>query len=247
VKNKLYILGLLCCLSVSGKSQEVRFGGVYGINMLQRTVLDTSQYSPPNSYYTYIESSSGAGLIDKYSVLNSFHLGTIFSVSYRRFTFNIEPQFYYQRSVVKFEKPYSTERVFGKKSFRMPTFLTYKFFKKEKSIYFLIGINPNIEKNWDFQNPKLDYYIGDGALYQNGVDLGDDHFKGILYDDKAYSNYVIGLGRTFGKLNTSVRFQRSFKNAFQQLSAGSWQAELSLSILFLSTKDFTKKHFLYVD
>jgi hypothetical protein len=247
VKNKLYILILLSCFSLLGNSQEIRFGGVYGINTLQRTVLDTSIYSPANSYYTYIESNTGAGLIDKVGVLNAFHLGTILSVSYRRFTFNIEPQFYYQRSTVKFEKPYETERVFGKKAFRMPTYLTYKFFKKEKSIYFLLGVNPNFEKNWDFQNPKLSYYIGDGSLYQNGVDFGDDHFKGILYDDKPYANFVVGLGRIFGKLNTSLRFQRPFKNTSRQLTVNSWQLELSFNILFLSTKDFTKKHFLYVD
>ena len=240
-------------------AQELRFGLVTGMNIYQNTKLNLATLSPPDSYYTYTETNPGDGLIDKHSVFNAFHIGGAFKFSYRKFSLNMEPQYYYQRTTINFEKPYGIRRLFGKKAFRMPIYLTYKFFKKENSLYLLGGLSFNKERNWDIQDPGINYYLGGDEIYEYSVDgdwgispsqyanFGNDHFAQVLYDDLPYWNYMFGLGRTFGRYNASVRFQSRFNITDHQQLAEIGTIEFSLTFLFLSTKDLTEKHFLYVD
>ena len=238
------------------QGQELKMGFVTGGNIFQETILSRTTLSPDNSYFTYLENNPGDGLVNKKSVFNGFHIGGAFSFAYKRFSFNFEPQFYYQRSTFKFRKTYYTERLLGKKAFRAPLYFTYKFFKKENSLFAIAGLSYNKETNTDIQNPGLDYYIGgydiysyknDGGGQYLNINYGDDHFNEILYDDRPYWNVIFGLGRTFDRVNVSFRIQKELDLTNHRVEAKIWQFELSFSFLFLSTKDFTQKHFLYVD
>jgi hypothetical protein len=245
LKGYILIAGMLV-LSIS-RSQEFNLGGVFGFNAFQFTQLDTAIYSPANTYHTYIESSTGAGLIKKNSYANGLHFGGAINFNYKRFTIYWEPQFYYQRSVFSFEKPIIVERVLAKKAFRMPLYFSYKFFKKEKSLYSIIGLTFSKEKNWDFQNPGIGYYVGDELLFDNNIDFGDDHFENVLYNDQGYWNLTLGLGRKIGNLNSSIRYQIPINPEKRNLSIKTWQIELGFSFYFLSTKEITQKHYLYVE
>ncbi len=259
MKKHVHIALIIFFLSFQATAQELRFGLVTGMNIYQKTELNLATLSPPDSYYTYSEKSQGEGLINKHGIFNAFNVGGAFKFSYKRFSLNIEPQYYYQRTTISFEKPYGIRRLFGKKAFRMPIYFTYKFFKKENSLFLLAGLGLNKEKNWDIQDPGINYYLGGDEIYEYSVDgdygispsqfadFGNDHFAQILYDDLPYWNYMVGFGRTFGRYNASFRFQSRFDITKHQQLAEIGQIEFSLTFLFLSTKDFTEKHFLYVD
>lgn len=246
MKRLTGILSLMCLLSFIGRAQEVRLGVAGGTNMYENTKLDTLSFSPLNSYYTYLEEESGAGLINKHSAFNSIHFGAVLNFSYKRFGFNIEPQFFYSRKVYRFKEPYELSRVIGQKAFRMPTYFTYKFFKKENSSYAIVGLNFIKASYWDFQNPGAGYYLGDQQLYEESADFGDDHFNGVLYDEKGYKTAVLGLGKQFKKMNASLRYMLPL-GMKDRVLAESYKVELTLSWMFLSTADFTKKHFLYIE
>ena len=138
-------------------------------------------------------------------------------------------------------------RVIGTKAFRMPTYLTYKFFKKENSAYALFGLSFTKGKNWDIQHPSEDYYINGEEAYPDLADFGDDHFDGVLYDGKTFTSLNVGLGKQFKRFNSSLRFLLPIGGVNKRLPVRMYQAEITFSWLFLSTKDFTKKHPLYVD
>lgn len=244
---KITILILFFILNKSVNAQDLKLGFLVGTNVYQNTQVDTAIYSPTNSYNTYIENEEGKGIINKHVIFNSINTGLIFNFSFKKFTFNIEPQYYYQRTTFYFEKPYPTERVIGKRAFRLPVYSTYKFFKNKNSIYGLAGLVFNVEKNYDFQAPGVGFYVGPDPLYENEINFGDDHFKGILYDDYNYWNYVVGFGKKINRFNYSVRYLNQFNITKHSILAKTWQIELSVNILLLSYSDFTKKHFLYVD
>ena len=107
-------------------------GFVLGTTVYQKTIYNEPIFSPPNSYHTYIEENEGDGLINKDIVFNGINTGAIFNFGYKKFTFNLEPQYYYQRTTFYFDKPHYTDRVIGRRAFRLPVYATYKFFKKNK-------------------------------------------------------------------------------------------------------------------
>ena len=246
--NKKSVILIIClCFTLIVKAQDVQMGFVAGANLFQNTKLDTSIYSPQTSYHTYLESKEGAGLINQNVVLNALNIGMIFNFGYKKFTFNIEPQYYYQRTTFYFEKPYQTERIIGRRAFRLPIYSTFKFFKNDKSIYGISGFVFNYEKTWDFQAPGPGYYLSSVALYEDAINFGDNHFEGVLYDDHAYWNYMIGFGKKINRFNMSLRYLNQLNITKHDIDAKIWQLELSVNILLLSSNDFTKKHFLYVD
>lgn len=246
MKKLLYIA---CFLSVANVSfaQEVRLGLNIGTTPLRRVLLDTAIYSPENSYHTYIESNLGEGLINDFKAFNSVNIGAIFNFSYRRWSFNIEPQYFYQRAAYRFQQPVELKRVIGAKGFRMPFYFQYKFFKKENSSYFIFGWNVTKANYWDFQHPSEGFYFSNEAAYQGNLDFGDDHFVNVLYDSKSYVSGVIGLGKQFKKLNSSLRLQAPVGKVTERLPVETWRLEWTFSWYFLSTKDFTKKHPLFID
>lgn len=245
--RSLIHIGLLLLLYQSGYCQEIRLGMVAGTTPIKRTIVDLAQYSPSNGFNTYLEKNQGDGIINTAHAFSSVHLGSILSLSYKRFSFNIEPQFYYERSVYRFENPYILKRVIGVKAFRMPFYFSYKFFKKESSSFILAGFNVVNETNWDFQHPGEGYYFSNEAPFNEAQNFGDGHFQNLLYDGLTYMNVVAGVGKKFKKIAGSIRFQKPIGGVNNRLPVKTWRIEMSLSWLFLSTKDFTNKHPLYVD
>ena len=243
------LIQIACFISLANTSiaQEVRLGLNLGTTPLKRVLVDTAIYSPANSYYTYIESSEGAGLIDSYKVFNSVNIGAILNFSYRRWSFNLEPHYFYERGAYRFKQPVELKRVIGAKGFRMPFYFQYKFFKKENSSYFIFGWNITKANYWDFQHPSEGFYFSNEQAYQGNLDVGDDHFKGILYDDQSYVSGILGLGKQFKKMNSSLRIQAPIGKVNERLPVQSWRIEWTFSWFFLSTKDFTNKHPLYID
>lgn len=247
MKLRSYISVLIVLVAFCSEGQDFSLGGTFGLNGFQKLSLNTSIYSPDTTYHTYLEPTAGAGLIDKNSYVNGFHLGAAVKFHYKRFSVFWEPQFYYQRTVVKFEQPLLIERVFAKKGFRMPLYFTYKFFKKENSMFSVIGLTYNKERNWDYQNPGVGYYLGDEVLYNNNIDLGNGHFYDVLYNEQGYWHLTAGLGRKIGRFNTSLRYHKPLGMDKRGLSGNTWMIELSLNFFFLNTKEITQKHYLYVE
>jgi hypothetical protein len=247
MKSLFPYLLVLCFASVNCLAQKVSAGFTIGPNFVQQMKWDVAYFAPDNSYHTYIESNSGEGLINKISVLNGGHIGGVLFVDYKRFGFGMEPQYHYQRTYLSFDRPDQINRIIGKKSFRLPTYFTFRLFKKPKSAYVILGMNLVKETIWDIQDPGFDYSIGESVIYENQVQVGSDHFGGILYDNGAYWNYVIGFGKKLNNWNSSIRFQSNLDITKHSVQANIWQLELSFNFLFLSTKDFTEKHFLYED
>jgi hypothetical protein len=241
-----YLL-MLCLFSAGAYGQKVSVGFTLGPNFVQQMKWDASYCAPENSYHTYIESDEGEGLVNKISIINGGHLGGVIYADYKRFGFGLEPQYHYQRSYIGFERPYRVDRVFGKKSFRLPTYFTYRLFKKPESVYAIVGFSLVKETNWDLQDPGFDHTLSNGPIYQNQTEVGPDHFAGILYDDAAYWNYMVGFGKRANKWTTSIRFQSNLNVTKHSVEANIWQIEMSFNFFFLSTKDFTEKHFLYED
>lgn len=243
---KIFCLNIaLFCTVFLGYGQQFNFGITAGCNIFQHIRWDRSIYSPENSFHTYIEDGEGRGLLRKNSAFNGLNYGGLINATYKRFSFNLEPQFYYQKTYLTFERPFFVERNIGKRAFRMPTFVTARFFKGPKSPFILIGLNLIKEKNWDFQNPGFNYYFGDFPEFEQQFQTGDNHFEGALYDNRWYFNYIIGIGKTGEKWTSSIRFQRKLDITSHEMEAGIWQLELSFSFKILSSKDFTRKHFLY--
>ncbi|MEZ4922392.1 MAG: hypothetical protein R2780_04405 [Crocinitomicaceae bacterium] len=242
-----YISFFVLILSTRSTAQEFNLGAVYGFNVIQKTTLDLPYYSPSNSYHTYIESSPGAGLINKTSPFNGLHVGGAVNFIYKRLGLYLEPQFYYQRSVITFQNPVEISRVFGKRGFRMPFYFTYKFFKKERSIYSILGLSLSKEKNWDFQDPGTGFYLGSDPIFDGNFDTGDDHFRDVLYNNQAYWNLVAGFGRKIGKVNASVRYVIPMSREKKGLSGDIWTLEMSFNFFFLSTREINKKHHLYAE
>ncbi len=245
MRSVLTYLFLLCLLNSVGFAQQVNVGFVVGPNFIQQMKWEQAYFAPENSYHTYFESNQGKGLVNKISVLNGGHIGAILFADYKRFGFGLEPQYHYQRTYLSFQRPYRVERIIGKKSFRMPTYFTYRLFKNPESAFLILGLNLVKETNWDIQNPGFDYYLNNANIYEDQVEVGPDHFDGLLYDNSVYWNYMIGLGKKSGKWNTSIRFQSNLNITDHDIEAEIWQVEVSINFLFLSSKDFTEKHFLY--
>jgi len=229
-------------------AQELKFGFTMGTHLLYRAKLIQDSFIPTNSFYVYQKSPDKAGVIDKYSVFNSVSLGGAVCASYKRLTANLEPQFFYQRTIFTFTEPLETQRVIGKKALRIPLYGTYKFWKKENSMYGLAGLIFHVETNYDLQNPGGEVYFVGKQYTQTTINFGDNHFYNVLYDEKPYWSYMVGLGKiTKRGINYSVRFHRRLNTEARGIEGKIWNLEFNIGYLLISTKDFTKKHYLYFD
>lgn len=244
---KLVIITVASVFCLESHAQETELGILFGGNLYQHIAWNRPVYNPPNAYHTYIEKEINEGLLNKSSFVNGVHFGLIARYKYKRFTLNIEPQFYYQRTYFDFEKPFVVERIIGKRAFRMPIYLAYKVFKNPKSPFLLAGLSLNKEKNFDFTSPGFDYYYGNAESYNLKFDTGDDHFLGALYTNSWYFNYVAGFGFTFDKWQYAFRFQQRLEITKNKIEAKIFQVEMTFNIRIFSSTDFTKKHFLYVE
>lgn len=228
-------------------AQDLEFGLLLGGNLYQHTQWDRAIYKAPNSYHTYVENNSESGLLSKNAVLNGIHFGISTQLKYKRLTGTIEPHYFYQRTYLSFDRPFFVERIVGKRAFRMPIFISYKVFKNPKSPFLLGGFNLIKEKNYDFSSPGFDYYYGNSEDFIFQLDLGDDHFDGMLYDNRWYWNYMLGFGIMLEKWEYSFRFQQRFDITKHSIEAKIFQVEMVAKINLFTSKDFTKKHFLYVE
>lgn len=227
--------------------QELNFGVTAGFNAYQKMEWDRAIFYPDNSYHVYIEEFEGDGLVNKNSAFDGVNFGLITSLKYKRFSFNMEPQFYYQKTYLEFQKPFYLERVIGKRAFRMPMYFTARLFKKAKSPFLLLGVNIVKENNWDFQDPGFEFYFSDDDGSDTQFLTGDGHFEGMLYDNSMYVNYMIGFGKLGDKWDSSIRLQRELGITRHNIEASIWKIEVAFNIHLISTKDFTKKHFLYAE
>ncbi|MCG8575407.1 MAG: hypothetical protein MI810_11015 [Flavobacteriales bacterium] len=243
-------IGILICVlwSCSLWAQEVKFGITTGTHLFYRISLKDAFYFPENSFTGYQESSAGTGVINKNSMANSFFLGSTINGSYKRWTATLEPQYFYQRTTLRFTKPISVNRVFGKKAFRLPVYISYKLWKKENSTYLFGGLIFHKETNYDFQSPGTEVYFNGVEFGQNSIDYGDNHFYRALYTEKGYWSYTFGIGKiTRRGVNYGVRFHRRLNLESRGIMADIFNVEFMINLNVVSTKDFTKKHFLYVD
>lgn len=245
---RFLILISVLFLNPTSWGQELEMGMSFATNAYQRTHLGDVSFTSQNGYITYFERREGQGVIDKHNVFNSIVAGTVFSFSYKRFTVVAEPQFSFQRSVFRFDEVYTIDRIVGKKSFRLPFFITYKFFKSEKSIYGLAGVTFHRERVYDYQDPgSSDVFMSGKPPYTNTPDFGNYHFYGAIYDEYPYFNSTFGLGKKFNRINVSLRYNRLLDITRHDILATIWQVELHVGFKLLSTKDFTRKHYLYVE
>ncbi len=246
--KRLISISTIFLFSASAAGQELKFGFNVGTHLVYRTKFDQPIFIPENSYYIYQEKSAGAGVINKTSVFNSLSVGGLVTASYKRFTLNIEPQYFFQRTIYKFKEPTETERVIGKKALRIPIYGTYKFWKKENSTYLIAGLIFHSEANYDLQNPGGEVYFVGKPYAQSTINFGDNHFYNVLYDDKPYWSSMLGIGKVTRRgLNYSLRFHRRLNTEKRGIEGRIWNLELNIGYLFLSTRDFTKKHYLYFD
>lgn len=242
---RLFLLAISLTLLLPSTAQEIRMGISYGVNVYQSTKLDLPSLTPENSYHTYLVAPDKNYLLEKNSFVSGYFLGASFNFGWRKFGLNISPQFYFQRTVLRFDYPFEVFRVWGKRALRIPFYFTYKFFKKERSIFLLAGFTVNKETNWDFQSPDPGFYFGPEPIYQNTINTGDGHFENYLYQNNPYVNFSVGIGRNFRRWNTILRYHT--KAGGGNIPVQTSQIELGFNILFLSSKDFTQKHFLYVE
>ncbi len=245
--KKIILYSLLCFAFNNSTAQDLEFGLLTGGSLYQQIKWERAYYKPPNAYHTYIENNLAGGLVNKNSVLNGVHFGISTQLKYKRFAGTVEPQYFYQRTQLNFDRPFFVQRIIGKRAFRMPIYVSYKVFKNPKSPFLLAGLNLIKEKNWDFSAPGFDAYFGSEENYLFQIDLGDDHFEGMLYDNHWYWNYMLGFGMILENWNYSLRFQQRLDITKHKVEASIFQVEMVVNVKLFSSKDFTKKHFLYVD
>lgn len=250
MKVHLHIISCVILIVTSSTlfSQSLDIGLMTGTNVFRRAHAADSSFFTSNGNLFYKERSTGSGVINKNSVFNAYMFGVISNFSWKRYTVNAEMYFANQRTVYHFEQPYEVNRIIGTKSFRLPVYVTYKFFKSANSPYLLAGLTFNAEKNTDIQGPSDDgNLLGGKPIYYATPDFGDYHLYGLLYDEHPYWYSTLGLGIRTKNLNWSLRFNRPINSAKRNVIASHWQVEFHIGIYLLSTKDFTKKHYLYVD
>lgn len=244
---RTFIVTYLIFISLIGKTQSREFlaGISVSTNVLQRTLFTEDTYQPENSYFTYMAPTEGGSIINTFRSFNSYSVGGLGTYSFKKFTANLEPQFYLQRTKFTFQKSYYSERIVGNHSFRLPIFFTYRFFKKKNSLYLTLGWIFNASQNYDFQHAGNDYLFNGGDIYNGGVDYGDYHFKDILYSNDNFWQGFIGFGKDLKYFNLSFRMISRTPKSAEYIQAEVWQLEMNLSYHFLSTADFTKKRKIF--
>jgi len=236
---------LLCQV---GRAQDVDFGINVGTHLLYRVKYAESFYFPSNSYQGYYSGDPSSPLINKFGAVNSLSLGSTATGTYKRWGFTLEPQYFFQRAVFRFDYPVQVERVVGRKAFRMPFYFSYKLVKKKHGPYFLLGLIFHKENNFDFQSPGPDVYLNGQAISTVAVDFGDNHFYRVIYTEKAYFSYTFGLGLTTRKgYGFSIRAHKRLNTTSRGISADIFNTEFSVNFPILSISEITNKHFIYVD
>lgn len=227
------------------QNQDITFAVSASTQVFQSTKFMESKFQPKNSYFTYHEKNKGEGVINKGHIFNAYSLGALISYNFRKSTVSIEPQYFMQRSVFKFQKEYYSERAVGMKAFRLPIFYSYRLFKKKNSMFFTLGTVLSIAKHYDFQHPGNPFLFSDGPLYHGGVDYGDYHFNTILYTNDNYWQNFIGLGKNIGNYKLNFRLMSRTKKGREEIAANIWQVEMSVSYHIIGVSDFKKKRKIY--
>ena len=239
------ILILSLSFGLYGQNIDMRFGFTGSTPFLMYTHVPLESYKAPNSYFTYHESSSGSGVINAYKTFNGYSLGGLATITFRKLTFNMAPSFMMQKTTFIFEKEYYSERVVGFHGFRLPTYWTFRLFRKVNSLYISFGRIWNVTKDFDFQHPGRPFLFAGGQIYNGGVDYGDYHFDEILYDEQNFVQRFIGFGKSIKDVNVGIRFIQRKRKHQEYILATTWQFELNLSYHFLNASDFTKKRKVY--
>ncbi len=232
----------------NARAQDISFGVTLGTHAFYKAKLDTPYYFSSNSFLGYYSGDDNKPVINKIAVLNSFSIGSVITASVKRWSFTLEPQYFFQRTVLRFKYPINVERVFGRKAFRMPLYFSYKMYKKENSTYWMFGLIIHKENNYDFQNPGREVYLDNQPFGTVAVDYGDNHFYRVLYTEKAYFSYTFGLGKVTRKgFNYALKVHKRLNTKSRGISANIFNIEFSVIIPVVSISDFTNKHFIYVD
>ena len=232
---------------MSSFAQEVKVGALLGGNLYQNTNVDLPIYFPPNSYLTIIEENKGEGIINSHNVLNSFNLGIITSVFYKKFSFSIEPQYMYKRYLLHFNQPQNINWTVIEKGFRMPMYFSYKLTKNAKSFQLISGVTLSKTKTVDFQSPTVSFYYSGDDIYEGGIYYGRNIFNTILYHNNTYFMFLVGFKKPLKKWDFGLRFQAYLNSKKHPIEANYFQVEWSLSRYLFNSKDVVNKHYLYVE
>ncbi|MDX1651395.1 MAG: hypothetical protein R3277_02810 [Brumimicrobium sp.] len=239
------ILFLLFYLSGNAQNQDLRLKVSGAVQILQSTKFLDSVYTPENADFTYYENVEGQGVINRSHIFNGYSLGTMICYNFRKSTLSLEPQYFMRRSVFRFQGESYSERVVGMKAFRLPIFYSYQLFKKNNSMFLSVGTVLTYGKNFDFQHAGAPYLFSDGPIYKGGTDHGDGHFKNILYNEGFYRQNFFGVGKSFGKVQVSMRFMSRTRLSKLRIRADIAQIELHVSYDLLGLSDLRKKHDVY--
>jgi len=245
IKVLLNISFLFSLIFGYSQNQDLKFGVSGSTQIIQNTRFSDSIYQPENSSFTYQEPSEGEGVISRSHIFNSFSLGGRVSYTFKKSTLSIEPQYFMQRSIFRFELESYSERVVGMRAFRLPIFYSFRLFKKKNSMFMTLGTILTAAKYYDFQHPGSDYLYSNGPIYNGGVDHGDDHFNTILYSNTAYWQNFLGIGKNIGDFKLTFRFITRSRTSSEKIAAQIGQLEMSLSYTIFGLSDFKKRRSIY--
>jgi len=246
LKNLVHIL-IFLSVSTSSFAQDVKAGLILGGNLYQNIKVDLPIYIAPNSYLTIIEENKGEGIINSHNGLNSFNLGIVSSVFYKKFSFSIEPQFMYKRYLLRFKQPKNINWTVVEKGFRIPMYLSYRLTKNAKSIQLISGVTLSKTKTVDFQSPMFDFFYFGDDIYDGDIYYGRNIFKDVLYHNNTYFMFMVGFTKPFKKWDFGLRFQAYLNSKKHPIDAKYFQIEWSLSRYLFNSKDIANKHYLYVE
>lgn len=244
-QRSITIIFIFIVLIGYSQNQDIKFGVSASTQVLQNTRFMDSMYTPQNSDFTYQEKQKGKGIINRSHIFNGYSLGGVVRYTFRKSTLSIEPQYFMQRSVFRFQKEQYSERVVGMKAFRLPIFYSYKLFKKRNSMFLSVGTVFTAAYNYDFQHPGNEYLFSDGPIYNGGVDNGDGHFNSVLYTNENYWQNYIGIGKNIGNFKLTLRFMSRTKKSSEKIAAKIAQIELNISYHIIGISDFKKKRKIY--
>jgi hypothetical protein len=228
-------------------SQEIKAGITFGGNLYQNTKVTIPIYFPKNTYLTIIEEDKGKGIFNSHNVLNSYNLGVVVSVFYKKFSFSIEPQYMYKRHHLIIKKPQQINWILMEKGFRVPLYFSYRLTKNSKSIELLTGLTLFKTHSIDFQEPSIGYsFLGDN-IYDGQINYGNNIFNGVLYNNKMYYMFLVGIKKPLKKWDMLIKFQSYLNSKSQPIEAKYFQIELSLNRYIFNSKNITNKHYLYVE
>jgi len=246
LKNIAYILFLFVFITNSN-AQEIRAGFTVGGNLYQFTKVSMPIYFPENTYLTILEEDKGKGILNAHNVLNSYHLGGIVSVYYKKFSFSVEPQFVFKRHSFEFIKPQRVRWVFMEKGFRMPMYFSYRLTKNANSFELLSGLTLFKTHSKDFQEPTIGYSFAGDPIFDGQINYGRNIFEGVLYNNKSYFMFLVGFKQPLKKWDMTFKFQSYLNSKKHPVEAKYFQVELSFARYIFYSKNITNKHYLYVE